>query len=176
MGRARRQLVAVLLALPLGAAAAPLQGALAPPVAVEDTAGARHDVPDPRLPVLVIYEDQKAASQNPRARALVGKVTDNPVNKGKLLLMAVADLEKWNWWPARRYALKELQSVAKKEDTTLYCDWKGTVRRAWGLTKGKSGFVLVAPDGRVRFFGEGPLDDTRVQELAARLAELGLTL
>jgi hypothetical protein len=169
-------MIVVTLAISAPANATPSSGTSLPPVTVEDTAGGRRTFPEPkRPPVLLIYEDQNAGAQNQRARDTVGKITDRPENQGRLELFAVADLEKWNWWPARKYALADLQKIAKKEDAVIYCDWKGAMRKAWGLQKGKSGFVLLGSDGKVRFAGEGPLGEAQIRELVAQLAALGLT-
>jgi hypothetical protein len=166
----------VFLCCALGARAwaLPPAGSAAAPVTVEDTEGKRQAIPDARLPVLVIYEDQNASKQNERARQVVGKISDRILGQNKLLILAVGDLEKWNWWPARKYALKDLQRIAKQENTTLYCDWKGAIRRAWGLTKGKSGYFLVDAAGTVRFAGEGTLSAAQLDDLVAKMAELGV--
>jgi hypothetical protein len=168
-----RSVVFLCCALAGRAWALPPAGSTAPRVTVEDTNGKSQAVPDAKLPVLVIYEDQNAGKQNERARQVVGRISDRILNQNKLLIMAVGDLEKWNWWPARKYALKDLQRIARQENTTLYCDWKGALRRAWGLTRGKSGYLLVDVAGTVRFAGEGTLSAAQLDELVAKMAELG---
>jgi hypothetical protein len=168
-----RVAMAALLIWPALAAAAP--GAVVPPAPIEDTAGHRRLIPDGRLPLVVLYEDQNAGKQNTRARELLGHFTDKAENRTRFEFLAVADLEKWNWWPARKFALDDLRAISKRENTPVWCDWKGQVRRAWGLTRGKSGILVMAPDGAVRFAGEGTLSDKQLDELAARLLELGAT-
>jgi hypothetical protein len=171
-------LVLALLATlaPPAARATPRAGSDTPAVTVEDTAGRPHPLPDHQLPILVIYEDRDAGQQNPRARQAVGRLSDRVENQSRFLVMAVADLEKWNWWPARHYALADLRAIARRENTPLYCDWKGAVRRAWGLSRGQSGFILVDTAGKVRFAGEGPLSEGQIAELVAELGRLGVRL
>jgi hypothetical protein len=170
-----RQLTLALLLAPAVAAALPPAGAPAPTVAVEDTTGQHRALPDAHLPIVVLYEDQAAEKQNVKARELLGGFTDKPQNRAKFEFLAVADLEKWNWWPARKYALADLQKIAKRENTTLWCDWKGAVRRGWGLTRSKSAILVIDTDGKVRFSGEGTLSEAQLKDLAARLIELGAT-
>jgi predicted transcriptional regulator len=90
--------------------------------------------------------------------------------------MAVADLEKWNWFPAHTYAVKEMHKIEKKEDCTLYADWHGIVRKTWKLTKAKSGIILLDAEGVVRFFGEGPLKPEQTDDLVKQLGALGIKI
>lgn len=146
----------------------------APNVAFEDAGGHAVSLPTPGHSTLIFYEDKDAGKQNQHTRDIVGPITDRPENRAKLAFMAVADLEKWNWFPARQYALKELHKVEKKESITLYCDWHGVVRKAWNLTKGKSGIILLDDAGAVRFFGEGPLAPAQTEDLVRQLTALGV--
>jgi hypothetical protein len=130
---------AFLLVIAAPARALPPPGAQIPAIIVEDTAGRAYPLPNPRLPVLVIYEDQGAGKQNARAREAVGQLNDRPENQARFGVMPIADLEKWNWWPARKYALDDLRIISQRNNTPLFCDWKGALRRSWGLTRGKSG-------------------------------------
>jgi predicted transcriptional regulator len=169
-----RLIAAAMLLAPALAAARPL-GVPLPPVTVEDTAGKPRTIPDGRLPLVVLYEDQNAGKQNVRAREVLGRFTDRPENRTRFEFMAIADLEKWNWWPARHYALADLRDISKRENTPVWCDWKGQLRRAWRLERGKSGILVLAPDGVVRFAAEGTLSAPQLDELVARLLELGAT-
>lgn len=156
--------------------AAPAVGELLPEVAVEGTDGLQRRLPEHRLATVVIYEDSDAGKQNVRAAALIDATTNLPANKDLVEAIAVADLEKWNFWPARKFALAEVKRVAARLHTTLYVDLKADLRRAWGLTKKRSGIVLVGSDGRVRFAAEGPLSDSQLDELKRALAQLGVVL
>ena len=163
--------------VPLGPAfATPQTGQLLPDVSVDGSDGSRRQLPDRRTATVVIYEDSDAGQQNLRAAALIDATTGSSVNQGKLDAVVIADLEKWNFWPARKFAVAEVRRIAEKEGTTLYIDLKAEVRRAWGLTKHKSGILVVGSDGRVRFAGEGPLSDAQLDDLRQTLTALGVTL
>jgi hypothetical protein len=148
-------------------------GTAAPLVIFEETNGKKVTLPQSRV-TLIFYEDKDAGPQNQRTRDVVGPITDKAENKPLLNFMAVADLEKWNWFPAKNYALKEMSKIEKKEDCTLYADWHGIVRKSWKLSKGKSGIILLDAAGVVKFFGEGPLKPAETEELVKQLAALGI--
>lgn len=169
-------LILLLWLPPLPAGATPAAGEALPQVAFEDLEGRRRTLPDPRTPVVVIYEDSKAGEQNLRAADLIDRTTDLPVNRGKIEAVAIADLAKWNWWPAKKFALAEVKKVAAKEQTPIYADWSGAVRKAWRLTRGKSGILVIGADGRVRFAGEGPLSEQQISQLTAAMSGLGVTV
>lgn len=152
------------------------QGALAPTATVVDQHGAARAVPSASRPTLVIYEDQDGGKENQHAKAVIGRINTSLSNQAKLDVLPVADLEKWNWWPAKKYALADVQKTAAKNRTTVYIDWTGGLRKAWSLPKGHSCFVLIGPDGKVRFASQGELSEVRLRELVALLAALGLTV
>lgn len=156
--------------------ATPQAGDVLPEVTVEGTDGSHRTLPDRRIATVVIYEDSDAGKQNQRAAALIDATTDLPENKATIEALAVADLEKWNFWPARRFAVAEVKKVAAKENATLYIDLKADLRRAWSLTKKKSGILVVGTDGRVRFAGEGPLSSEQLQDLKQAMSAVGARL
>src|SRR5690349_8580528 len=107
----RVALGAALLVAPLAALATPPAGQLLAPVVIEDLDGKTRELPDRSVPIVLIYEDANAGSQNVRASALVDKVSGNPANKGKVEAVVVADVAKWNWWPAKKFAIKEMRRI-----------------------------------------------------------------
>lgn len=144
-------------------------------VAVDDVAAAQPRTLPIGRPMLVLYEDREAQSQNEHARAVLGRINDVPQNRERFEFMAVADVATWNWWPARRAVLSDLKDIARKHNTTIYADWHGTLRKTWGLTQHRSAIVLTDGAGKVRFASEGPVTDEQLRALAAALAALGCT-
>jgi hypothetical protein len=155
------------------ARAIPTTGDTLPTVTVEGTDGKPRALPDKKIATVVIYEDQNAGKQNMRAGTLIDKTTSRTENNGKLEAVAVADLGKWNWWPAKKFALAEVKKISAKERYMIWMDWTANVRKTWRLTKGKSGILVLGTDGRVRFAGEGPLSDEQIHALAQAMTELG---
>ncbi len=156
--------------------AAPRVGQTLPDVSVQDLDGKSRTLPDKTIAVVIIYEDSNAGKQNARASDLIDRTTDVADNKSKIEAVAVADVAKWNWWPAKRFATKEMKKIEIKERCTLFTDWHGGVRKAWGLDKGKSGILVVGTDGVVHFVGQGPLTDAQLVELRAAMIGLGVTV
>jgi hypothetical protein len=153
--------------------ALPVRGAALPPVQVDDVArGRMRPLPDAR-PVLVLYEDKEAAPQNVRAREVMGRINRREANRRRYEFVAVADVSAWDWWPARKHVLADLQAVARRENTALFADWKGALRKAWGLRAHRSVIVLAGGDGKVLFAAEGTLSEAQLAELVAALAALG---
>jgi hypothetical protein len=151
----------------------PLVGAKLPPTAVEDVSAAHaRSLPD-RHALLVLYEDKEAAKQNARARAVLSRINSRAENRERFEFMAVADLEKWNWWPAKRYVYKDLEKIAHEKNTRLYADWTGALRRAWGLAAHKSTVILSDSGGAVLFAAEGTLSDGDIDKMVAALEALG---
>jgi hypothetical protein len=155
--------------------ALPAVGGPLPRVEVEDVAaGVKRPLPDAH-PVLVMYEDKDAQKQNERARQVLGKITDRPENRARFEFVAVADVDAWNWWPAKKYVLADLKKIALKENTRLFADWTGAVKKAWGFKPHKSVLLLAASDGTVKFAAEGALTEAQLQALVAELKALGST-
>jgi hypothetical protein len=165
--------IAVLVLTAAVARAAPPRGAPLPRIEVEDVgAGRMRPLPDAR-PVLVMYEDQAAQKQNERARAVLGRINDRAANRARFEFVAVADVEKWDWWPAKGYVLDDLKEIARRENTPLFADWKGALRRAWGFDKHQSVLVLAGADGKVRFAAQGTLSAAQLAALVGELKALG---
>jgi Bacterial protein of unknown function (YtfJ_HI0045) len=169
----QRLLAGIAFVVAATAWALPPVGGAAPRVEVENVAaGKMRPLPDTR-PVLVMYEDKDAQAQNDKARQVLGRITDRAENRARFEFVAVADVASWNWWPAKRYVLADLKKIAARENTTLFADWTGAVRKAWGLKAHKSTLVLAGSDGKVLFAGEGTLTDAQLATLVGELKALG---
>lgn len=147
-------------------------GDTAAPVSFTDQDGNMRKVPAAK-PVLVIYDDDAGRKTNHKAKDLLGKLNSSLENQALVDVFPVADLAKWDWFPAKQYALKEIRQTAKEKKTTIYLDWKGDVRKAWGLAKGKSNLILVGTDGKVLFASQGECTQQQIDELVGILAKLG---
>jgi hypothetical protein len=158
------------------ALALPAAGDMITPVAVSTTHGAPRTLPDPRYPIIVIYEDERVSKTNERADKLVDQIASLDANAGKVEGVPVADVERWNWFPAKTFALAEIRKIEKKLQSPLYTDFPGELRKRWGLAKAKSSILVIAPTGRVLFAAEGPLDNARLQSLGDALKKVGVAV
>src|SRR5436190_317360 len=83
------------------------------------------------------------------------------------LVAPVADVESFDFWPARGLLRAHVRGLIAREKLPIYCDWKGALRKRWGLTRSVSTLVLFDVEGRVRFAAAGRLDDAQVAALTA---------
>jgi hypothetical protein len=163
----------LLFALPMFAWALPKSGSTVGRVSVVDTTGTSRTLPDAHRPILLMYEDRASASENQEVRRLLGRYTRVAENRAVFEFVAVADVSKWNWWPAKRHVLEELRAEERRHHTTLYADWNGSVRRSWGFQKSRSTVLLLGQNGSVRFSAEGPLSAEKRAALEVALRQLG---
>ena len=140
---------------------------------IERVDGRDKPLPGGALPLLIQYEDKEAQQQNHRAREELGRINRKPGNHQKYEFVAIADVEKWDWWPARKHVLADLRAIAARNNTPLYADWKGSLRKRWGFRAGQSVILLVGCDGKPRFAGEGTLSDAQLAALVAALRAVG---
>lgn len=149
-------------------------GQVVPSMTLPDDEGPTHVVPRQGQPLLVVYEDREASKSNTQTRAIIAAYHDLPSNRAKLDVWPVADLSRWDFWPARSLALKHVQATAAEARSRILIDWKGACQKAWGLRRGTSTVLLVGADGRVTFATEGEETPEQRAELEKQLRELGL--
>ena len=148
-------------------------GAMVSAVSVVDQDGNPRNVPSAK-PTLLIYEDQDGGKQSQHCKDVIGKINTPKENQEKVDVVAIADLEKYNWWPAKKYALADIQKMAKDKKTTIYLDWTGSIRKAWGLQKAKNNLILVGTDGKVLYASEGECSESQLKELIAKMVSFGV--
>jgi hypothetical protein len=149
-------------------------GQLASAVSLPDDTGAQHALPASGQPLLVVYEDQDGGKQNHAMKDLIAAYHDPIANRARVAVWPVADLSKWNWWPAKSHALSDVQKSASKQNTHILIDWTGALHKAWGLSRGKNSIVLIGSDGKVRYASEGETTSAQRAALEAELQALGL--
>jgi len=138
--------------------ALPKEGAEAPNARVEDADGKALQMSTLKgKPILIVYEDKDSAKQNQPLKDDLAKLAKGDKYKSKIALAAVADVSGYDWWPAKGFVKDAIREESKKQKTTIYCDWDGSFRKAYGIRKGVSNVILVGKDGRVLFAGSGAL-------------------
>ncbi len=151
-------------------------GQIASPVHLPDQLGNDHALVEPGVATLIVHEDQDGGKQNKATKDMIAAYHDPVANRAKLKVWPVADLQKWAWWPAKGHALADVKKLAAKNNTQILVDWSGTVRKAWGLAKGKNTLILVGTDGKVIFASEGECSAAQKDTLEQALRALGLAL
>lgn len=117
------------------------------------------------MPILVVYEDKDSATMNQAVKDDLAKLAAVGGYKNAFAVFAVADVEGYDYWPVRGIVKDAIRQESRKQKTTIYCDWNGSVRKSLGLTRGTSNVALFGKDGGVRFFHAGQMQEARRKEL-----------
>ncbi|MBU1276421.1 MAG: peroxiredoxin family protein [Proteobacteria bacterium] len=79
-----------------------------------------------------------------------------PDTRKSVVRVAVVDCSPANWLTKGFWA-DGLKEASQKEGLTVYGDWDGAMRRAYGLPEDGSSFLVVGPGGEIRYLAR----DTR---------------
>lgn len=140
------------------ASALPNVGSPAPSGKVVDADGNPLDIGQIKgRPVLIVYEDQEATKQNLELKRELSALAKGDAYRDAIALVAVADVQGYDYWPARGFVKSAIRKESKKLGTTIYCDWKGALRQSAGFHKGQSTVILLSADSKVLFAHEGSM-------------------
>jgi len=125
------------------------------------------------LPTVLFYEDRQSTALNQQTKDELfarGK-RDGLLQAAKVV--AVANLEGYDWFPARDFALAGVRDAEVKAGVPVLVDWRGVLTAPpWGLPARTSSVLLLDPVGRVTFERSGRLTDADRAALFAALREL----
>jgi hypothetical protein len=108
-------------------------------------------------PLLLVYEDRDSSSHNQPLKDELSRIASGP-SAGRVLLVAVADLQGYDYWPARGFVKDAVRSQSRALGAPIYCDWDGSLRVTLGLARGTSNVILYDAAGRVVFVHAGAMD------------------
>lgn len=148
------------------------EGANAPNARVEDADGKVLQMQTLKgKPILILYEDRDSAKQNQTLKDDLSKLATGDKYKTAVALVALADVSSYDWWPAKGFVKDAIREESKKQKTTIYCDWNGGFRKAYGIKRGVSNVILVGRDGTVLFAVEGVVGANDRKRLVSLLGE-----
>jgi len=146
--------------------ALPKEGAEAPNARVEDADGRGLHISSLKgKPILIVYEDKDSAKQNQSLKDDLSKLATGDKYNSRVALAAVADVSGYDFWPVKGFVKDAIRDESKKQKTTIYCDWDGSFRKAFGIQKGASNVILIGKDGHVLFAGSGVLGESSRKRL-----------
>ena len=150
------------------ALALPETGTVLPPVQMRTVDGLGQELPKQR-PTLILYESRASRPQNyPFKTRLKVLAEQAPTFRDRLLVVPIANLEAYDFWPIRGLAASTVRSEGKRLGADIYCDWNGSIAKVLGTHPEMSSVILVDQSGKVLFSSEGPLsaaDQERVLTL-----------
>ncbi len=173
----RRALVSSAFAVTLGASAAhalPKVGDARPSVVVKDAWDRTFDPSQVAgRPLLLVYEDKESSTQNQAFKDELSRLAKGP-QASRIVLAAVADVQGYDYWPARGFVKDAIRSQSRAIGAPIYCDWSGAMRRALGLQRRTSSIILYDATGHVVFAHEGAMDQaTRARAISLLNAAIG---
>jgi len=152
------------------ASAIPRVGAILPSVQLIDGWERRLDLSKlGNKPVLVLYEDKNSAQENQTFKDELAVLAKGDRYKKSVALVAIADVEGYDYWPVRGFVKDSIRDQSTKFGTTIYCDWDGVARRTLSAKSGASNIILYGKDGKVLFSHEGAMSADSRKTLIALL-------
>jgi hypothetical protein len=129
-------------------------------------------------PVILFYEDKDSVRLNARLKERLFALASERGLMEAAWVVAVANLQKFNFFPARQIALSHVQEEEKKAGVPILVDLEGTLGAApWKLPMKTSNVLLLDEEGKVLYRYSGRMADKDVALFLALLAQLaGVTL
>jgi hypothetical protein len=123
-----------------------------------------------------MYEDRDSQELNARLKAEVRARIRAERLERALAVVPVADLRRYDYWPARAVVRRAVVERARELGTEILLDWRGDLARRYGFRSPGSNVVLIGHQGALLYQRFGPLDgperlrfhQTLARALAAR--------
>ena len=122
-------------------------------------------------PLLVLYEDKGSANENKAFKDDLSKLAKGDAYKTKVVLLAVADLRGYDYWPARGFVKDAMMTESRKAGTPIFCDWDGAVGTALSVQRGVSNVMLYGKDGKLLFVYAGAMPEASRKDLLELLRQ-----
>jgi len=124
-------------------------------------------------PTVLFYEDRFSTKLNEPLKTSLFKRGVELGVIGRVSVVAVANLQGLDWFPARGFALKAVRDAEKEAGIPVYVDWSGVLARPpWGLPAKTASVLVLDAAGQVRWQASGALDAAQREEVFAELLQL----
>jgi hypothetical protein len=120
-------------------------------------------------PLLVVYEDKDHGETNRAFKDELAKLAKGGAWVKRITLAAVADVQAYDFWPARGFVRSSIRDEEKKAGTPIYCDWSGAFRQAFQVKAGTSTVLVYGRDGKLALAYEGALTEAQRGEIMGAL-------
>lgn len=124
-------------------------------------------------PTILFYEDRATAHENdPFKHALIARGRTHNVSTAANVV-AVADLQRYDFFPVRGFALQAVRDVEKRNRIPVLVDWNGVLTAPpWNLPRGTSSVVVLDPQGNAVYVHSGKLAQPDIEAAFASLTRL----
>lgn len=119
--------------------------------------------------VVLLHQDRHSSDQNASFKEALGLLAGRYPDR--LQVVALADVGGYDFWPAKGYVKDALRPLSTEGGVTVLCDWKGAVRKAYGLTP-KQSAVFVLLGGELRHLTRGALSPRAVDSLIGSIEQI----
>jgi len=124
-------------------------------------------------PIVMFYEDRNSTEMN---QALKTELFRRGNKEGLLKsasVVAIADLEGFNWVPARQFALAAVKKAETDAHIPVYVDWSGVMRKdPWNFSSGTSTVALLDKRGTLVTTFQGTLSEKDTAQFFGHLREM----
>jgi hypothetical protein len=120
---------------------------------------------------LVFYEDKDVRTQNQPLKEKLWESMEQRQRKDELMIIAVANVSAFNWWPAKKVVAAAIREEVRKLGAPIWCDWDGSFGREIEATKGVSNVLLLGKEGTVLFKHAGAVSPEQIQSLLKLLPD-----
>jgi hypothetical protein len=121
-------------------------------------------------PLVLIYEDKDAATQNEAFKQTLGTWMSEERFK-PLVMIPIADVSAYDYFPAKGFARSAVRDTSKKIGRPIYCDWSGEIGKGIGAGSATSNVILVSKSGQVIYSHVGAFQPADVAKFKAKLSE-----
>lgn len=124
-------------------------------------------------PTVLFYEDRDSTKLNQHVKDALFAAGKEKGLTDAVAVVAVANVAKYDWFPARNFVLAAVRDVEAKFHVPVYLDFKGQLSAPpWSLPSKTSTVVVLTRAGRPVLTFKGRLDDAELATLFSTLENL----
>jgi hypothetical protein len=112
---------------------------------------------------LIVFEDKDAGDQNKSFKKRFDVL--RKTLGGKVVLIPVADVSDYDYWPAKGFVKSAIRDAGKKVGVKVYADWSGKGKKTLAARAKRSNLVLVDRNRKVLWASAGQLTKTQEDQL-----------
>ena len=124
-------------------------------------------------PTILFYEDRNSMEANRPLKQELERLLAQNDRLRQTQVLAVANLQEYNWFPARQFALAGVKAAEAKNRILLYIDLDGSLTRApIQLPRVGASVLVIDEQGNIVFRHLGPVGEKQRGHLFALLEHL----